>query len=184
MPRSSSITLIAAHCLLLIGCTLNPIAPIDGAPDLTLSEDHPEAWHASGRFSYAGPEERQSGQFDWRQQGSNYQVRFFGPLGIGSLKVLGSSSMIEILSGDESYTSENPDLLFFELTGMNIPIEELSRWMTGAARSTDFLNQGWQIIYDDYEVVGDYYLPNRIDIEKESTSMRIAVADWSLDLGD
>jgi len=92
--------------------------------------------------------------------------------------------MIEILSGDESYTSENPDLLFFELTGMNIPIEELSRWMTGAARSTDFLNQGWQIIYDDYEVVGDYYLPNRIDIEKESTSMRIAVADWSLDLGD
>lgn len=177
------IRLIAAISLSLTGCALSPIDS-DQSHGNVFSAEQPDDWRASGRFTYTGPEDRQSGQFDWQQQGTNYQVRLFGPLGMGSFKIIGSSLQVEIQSGDESYISNQPDALLFELTGMDIPIEELSDWMTGGANAGEAASQDWQVLYDDYQLVGDYLLPSRIDIAKDSTSMRIAVADWNLELDD
>lgn len=171
--------LIAGLSLLFIGCSsINPIS--GGAAPQVLAEG-PETWRAQGRFAYADEEDRQNGQFDWRQRGSNYQVRLFGPLGMGSVSIIGSADKVEIQSGEQSYFSTQPDLLFFELTGMHIPIAELSLWMTGKVREENQTGE-WQILFDQYQEVGEFQLPSRIDLENSQSSMRIAVSEWSLDL--
>ncbi len=174
------LALIAATSLLFVGCAITPIEE----PAAFVSQQGPQTWRATGRFSYAAEDERQSGQFDWQQEGSKYQVRLFGPLGMGSLKIVGSSEYVEIQSGEGSYVSDQPDQLLFELTGMHIPINVLSQWMTGSEQATTrhiAQKNNWQILYDDYLEVGDYILPSRIDINQNTTSMRIAIADWNLD---
>ena len=175
MPQKRLIFAVSLG-LVIAGCT---ISPVENNEQPLLSQDGPEIWHATGRFAYVAEEDSQTGQFDWRQRGSDYQVRLFGPLGIGSVRIVGSASAVEIQSGDETYVSSQPDQLLFELTGMHIPISALSQWMTGRidAQGT---NQNWQIRYDDYQNVEEFLLPTRIDIEQNLTSMRIAVAEWTL----
>jgi outer membrane lipoprotein LolB len=179
MRKRDTLLAVVSISLMLAGCSLQPIE--EAQEPLISALGAPVEWRATGRFSYSGESERQSGQFDWQQQGPNYQVRLFGPLGMGSIKIVGSEHEVEIESGDQSYVSNDPDLLFYELTSMHIPIKELSRWMTGIVEDEP-LNREWQIIYDDYLSVGEHFLPTRIDIEKDLSSMRIAVSEWSLEL--
>lgn len=170
--------LIAGLSLLLISCS--SISPIGDGAEPQLIGDSPEIWQAKGRFAYTDEEERQNGQFDWRQWGSNYQVRLFGPLGMGSVSIVGSIDQVEIQTGEQSYFSDQPDQLFFEITGMQIPIAELSRWMTGQIEEEN-RSPEWQILFDQYQEVGEFQLPTRIDLENSRNSMRIAVTEWSLD---
>ena len=158
------------------------IAPIDESNQPLISSSGskaPQNWHSRGRFAYDSDQENRSGQFDWRQQGPSYQIRLFGPLGMSSTRISGSSAGVEIESDGESFASNQPDQLFFELTGMHIPIEELSQWMTGLTAERAEHSLEWQISYDNYQQVGDYLLPSRIDLKNRDTSIRIAISEWS-----
>lgn len=170
--------------ILIAACS---IAPIDESSQPLISSTNAEAppnWHARGRFAYDSDQENRSGQFDWRRQGASYQIRLFGPLGMSSTRISGSSTGVEIESDGESFASSQPDQLFFELTGMLIPIEELSHWMTGVAPEHIGHNLDWQISYDNYQQIDKHLLPSRIDLKNQNTSIRIAITEWSLDFED
>mgnify|MGYP000427417151 CR=1 FL=1 len=171
--------LIAAFGLMLTACSMTPISNPTRAP---ISSDAPEQWHVNGRFTYRANSDRKSGQFDWQQNGSNYLVRIFGPFGMGMITISGNENLVEIESADQSYLSDQPDMLFYELTGMHMPISQLSNWLTGDQGSIS--SSGWQVAYADFESLDSYLLPTRIDLKNENSSVRIAVSDWSLDLAD
>ena len=181
MTKLKQLSLVITTSLLLGACSyLAPIEEgVDGSFGLT-----PEDWNANGRFIYESGEERKTGQFDWRQQGGQYEVRLFGPFGIGSIKITGDASEVEIVSSEDTYTSNQPSQLFYELTNMQIPISELGNWLVGNTEATNQDSNGWHTAYDEFESVESYNLPTRIDIANENTSIRIAISDWSLDLAD
>lgn len=167
--------------IFLGGCAISPIENSDEMAENLAIGEIPNQWRATGRFAYKGETEQQSGQFDWQQNGSNYQVRLFGPMGMGSIRILGSELEIEIDTGEQSYRSDEPDALLYQMTGMNIPIKQMGLWMTGiSSRDQNYMD--WSIRYQDYQEVEQYQLPTRIDVENDTDSLRIAVSDWSLPL--
>lgn len=179
MQKTRSSFLVAAIGLILTACSITPISDPSATP---LSTESPELWQAKGRFTYQDDSEGKSGQFDWQQNGSDYLVRIFGPFGMGAVKISGNDAQVEIESGDQSYLSDQPDILFYELTGMHMPIRQLSKWLTGNQN----LNApgDWNITYGDFEPLDSYLLPTRIDLQNEGVTLRIAVSDWSLDLAN
>lgn len=179
MQKIRSSFLVAAIGLILTACSMTPIGDPSETP---LSSEPPELWHAKGRFTYQSDSEQKSGQFDWQQSESDYLVRIFGPFGLGTIKISGNEELVEIESGDQSYVSDQPDTLFYELTGMHMPISQLSKWLTGDTSSST--SGAWNIAYDDFEPIDSYMLPTRIDLHNESVSLSIAVSDWSLDLAN
>jgi|MEHZ01.5.fsa_nt_MEHZ011423964.1_9 outer membrane lipoprotein LolB len=179
MKKIRSSFLVAIAGLILTACSMTPIGDSAETP---MSTEPPERWQAKGRFTYQNESERKTGQFDWQQNGSDYLVRIFGPFGMGAVKISGNDAQVEIESGDQSYLSDQPDMLFYELTGMHMPISQLSHWLTGDNYSST--TGTWVISYADFEPLDSYLLPTRIDLQNESVSLRIAVSDWSLDLAN
>lgn len=149
-----------------------------------------EGWRARGKFSFSSTETRESGNFDWRQNGDIYQVRLFGPLGFGAVQIEGDSQQVDIRSAKEQRSSQDPDNLIYQMTGMHLPLSEIPSWLMGKPSSfhsehTQFDSQGnlsqtfvhgWRINYEEYS--HDSGLPGRISAEQEGSSLTLIVLDW------
>lgn len=170
-----------AISLLTSACSLSPI---ENSEQATLGSEKPVNWHASGRFIYEADDQRQSGQFDWRQEDTSYQVRLFGPFGLGSVRIVGDENLVTIETSDQSYSSNYPDQLFYQLTDMQIPIQSIGDWLTGQSDSFEAQRTNWEILYDDFQPQDKYLLPNRVDLKNPEVFIRIAVSEWSLNLAD
>lgn len=181
MPRFKLLSITLTISLLISACSLSPI---ENGEQAILSSEKPDEWHASGRFIYEADNERQSGQFDWRQEDSNYQVRLFGPFGLGSVRITGDENIVTIETSDQSYSSDQPDQLFYQLTNMRMPIRSIGDSLTGHSDELEAQGTDWEILYEDFQAQGQYLLPNRIDIRNPDVFIRIAVSEWSLDLAN
>lgn len=138
-----------------------------------MATDVPEDWNARGRFNYRGETSR-SGQFDWQQRGDAFEVRLFGTFGLGAVKIVGDSGRISIESGGETYYTETPDFTLFQLTGIDMPITELTQWMTGGTG-----NAGeWSVLQEDYRHQDRFVLPHRLELSRPSVLLRIAILAW------
>ena len=170
-----------AISLLTSACSLSPI---ENSEQATLGSEKPVNWHASGRFIYEADDQRQSGQFDWRQEDTSYQVRLFGPFGLGSVRIVGDENLVTIETSDQSYSSNYPDQLFYQLTEMRIPIQSIGGWLTGHLDTSETQSTDWEVLYDDVQPQDKYLLPNRVDLKNPDVFIRIAVSDWSFHLAD
>lgn len=164
-------------------------------------------WQAKGKFSYSSNIESKSGNFDWRQEYDDYEVRLYGPLGLGTVRISGNNQSILVRSGNKSFESNNPQQLLLESTGLEIPINYLSKWMTGqTATSTatnltyakqpediegmyiqQFSEAGWNISYDEYEqtvLLNDETqtytsLPTKVLLQKGDIKLQLLTRSWS-----
>lgn len=137
----------------------------------------PDNWHARGRFAFRGEDSR-SGQFDWQQQGAQYSIRLFGTFGLGSVRIQGDSQWAEITSGEDIWYTDSPELTLFQITGVSLPVAELSAWMTG--RIDPSRESRWTVEYSDLQQVELYRLPGRVELETADQSLSIRVSQWEL----
>jgi len=93
-----------------------------------------------------------------------------------------------------SYRAPNVDRLVREQVGWRVPVEKLAWWVRGlAAPGTvqgrtldqegrlDALQQdGWDIEYRRYAMVGEVAMPFRMTARRESRTVKIAVRKWRL----
>jgi outer membrane lipoprotein LolB len=179
MKKFRSSFLVAITGLILTACSMTSI---NDSAETPMSTEPPERWQAKGRFAYQNGSERKTGQFDWQQNGSNYLVRIFGPFGMGAVKISGNDAQVKIEPGGQSYLSGQPDILFYELTGIHMPIRRLSKWLVGYKSSS--ATNDWDISYGDFEPLDSHLMPTRIVLHNESVSLQISVSDWSLDLAN
>ena len=158
----------------VLGCAT---APPVVEPEQAISSAPPHNWHARGRFAWRGDESR-NGQFDWRQHGDTFEIRLFGTFGLGATQLNGDNEWVEITSGEDTWYTNTPDLTLFQLTGMPLPVNELSRWITGRTGSD---TGNWQVRYADFRQISGYQLPTQLELTDLSSSLRVLISEWSLD---
>lgn len=148
-----------------------------------------DGWRARGKFSFSSSEARESGNFDWRQNGESYQVRLFGPLGFGTVRIEGDDHQVVIQSAKQERYSEDPDSLIYQMTGMHLPITDIPGWLRGDLEAIDAENiqidglgnlvqaavDGWEISYSNHSVDR---LPGRIEATQPGTEFTLVVSDW------
>src|SRR5579862_3631002 len=81
---------ILAGLLALCGCA-SQHAPSPSSPATSKQQRHQllqlSHWHAKGAFALHTETHHLSANLAWQQQGRNYDISFFGPMGMGVIQV-------------------------------------------------------------------------------------------------
>ena len=171
-------SLFFVGALVLAGCATQQQIPTE------------DSWRVTGKFSLSDGEHRESGNFDWRQNGSNYQVRLFGPLGFGAVHISGDENIVSIRSSRDERQSSDPDTLLYEMTGMYIPITEIPDWLAGKPATFHSENtvldqngnvsmafiHGWQVSYADYS--SETQLPGQMVATQGDAELKLVALNW------
>jgi len=192
MKNFSALTIVVAFTLVISGCSSVPDKPKPGSSSNQINTtDH---WRARGKFSYRSSETTESGNFDWRQQGKNYKLRLYGPLGIGSVRISGNPNLVRIQTGDYDISSDQPLSLLYRLTGLEIPLNSMSMWLTGNPSSLSpsnitfnhegqidgFTERNWLLSYSDFKELDNQQIPTTINAHKDGINLRMLVYSWKV----
>jgi outer membrane lipoprotein LolB len=139
-----------------------------------------------GRLAVASGEQGFSAALRWSQRSDRARLEVDGPLGVGGLRVDLERGRLP----DEAVRAELEQRLGFAL-----PLESLRYWMLGVpdpARAAEerrdadsptlaaLTQDGWTVLYTRYARVadGDYELPQRIEVTRESVRVRLLIERW------
>lgn len=148
-------------------------------------------WTMTGRLSVSSASDGGSGRIEWRQQGSDFDIRLSAPVTRKSWRLVRAGGQTT-LDGLEGGTRTGPDAetLLLQATGWRIPIDALAAWARGARASgpatVEFTpagwpaliaQQGWQVEYREWDA-GDPARPRRVFAKKDEATVRLVVESW------
>lgn len=158
-------------------------------------------FQAAGKLGFISPDEKRSMNFYWQQSDSRSQLRLTSVFGQTLLKMVSdeNGTMIETFDND-TYHSENGELLLYQLTGLTIPLSQLSDWLKGSAQYADSYTllptntlagqnktlglQTWQINYKSYADIsyanGIIPLPNSLSLTQDQTKINLRITNWTI----
>ncbi len=139
-------------------------------------------WRYSAKVGITAPQLRESANIIWEYADQANNVRLFGPLGVGAVRLQFDQYGVE-LSDNKGvlHQGHSADELLSDIIGWPIPINALSRWLfvlptAGATyryqldenRNVALLEQlGWRIKYSNYKSYGEQFLPRKIVATKQ-----------------
>lgn len=162
---------------LLSACVSQPPVLENTAEFVFRTPDDMSTWAANGKFSFRSPDNRESGQFYWNQNGDDYLLRLVGPFGMGTAEVENKSGNLTVRSRGETYQGDITDQLLLELTGISVPLNQLSNILVGGGQLTQ---SAWQVEYQAAMMVDDYLFPERLTLTSGDQVLQIFVSRWSI----
>lgn len=180
----------------LASCANKPLTPIDNLDRyknrlLTISQ-----WEVKGRINVRVPDDSDTASVTWENNNDNYQIRFRGPVGIGSARIIGSPQQVRLeQSGEEPVIASSAEELLYTQLGREIPISDLHYWVRGLPApqpnptelnvnengSLQFLNQsGWHLTFEDYRAVGEWNMPKKIIAKRDDFVLTLYGLRWDM----
>jgi len=151
-------------------------------------------WSIRGKVGYQSAGQGGSANFMWTQNQGDYTISLSGPLAMGRVVITGNQQVAEMQHGNNSYL-QTPDQLAIQLTGMPLPVQLLSWWVTGVpspehlspdnlvlnsdGTASNFEQHGWQLVFSRYQFFDQGYLPRKIIGQKDEQSFKLIIKDWS-----
>ncbi len=199
-----SLLLLASACTQLEVKQKPPVAvakPVQPAGWLAAKKQRMaiKSWELRGRLGVQA--ENKSGTLDltWQQDGDEYVIRLLAPMGQGTYLISGNeySAILRLPNGKKRIIS-NPDTLFRDSLGVNLPLSALRDWVRGIPASSlpvdkirwnkkGLLRQidqnGWHVEMSNY-LGSKVLLPYKIYLsrdDKPDLSIRLALRQWMID---
>jgi len=89
-------------------------------------------WSLQGRIGVRLPGKAFSASIRWRQNKDRVDILLTGPLGQGSVRIIGDDQEIEFFEAKNgNITKGNPELLLRQHLGYALPLNQLSQWSLG-----------------------------------------------------
>lgn len=191
MKNTILLTIGALLLTLLSGCATNSYQPDHRLPIKT-SIAELDNWKINAKLGIQTATDAQSIYINWQQQSDKYQLRLNGPLGFGSVYIVGDSNQAEIKKGNQRITT-NPQQLTMQLTGIPVPITALNWWVKGllspdytatqikrapTGKLDSFIQAGWQISILSYVQKENYWMPKKISGRQGKLSFKLIISDW------
>lgn len=111
-----------------------------------------------GAFAFLGDQQKVYARFNWQQQSNNrYRLLLTSPLGSTELQLDQQGNTVQIVDNKgQRYQGNDAQQLVYQLTGMQIPLQNLRQWMLGLPGSADHysLNGNYQLQTADYQANG------------------------------
>ncbi|ELX8378802.1 lipoprotein insertase outer membrane protein LolB [Providencia vermicola] len=199
--------LLPLSCLLLTACVTTKQTTTSG----TGSSADPE-WKAHlqevnalrnyqtrGSFVYDGGQSKTYAKFFWQQYTpEKYRLLLTNPLGSRELELTVEPDLARLTTKDgQTHMSDVPSELIYQLTGMEIPLDDLTAWLTGSpGRATEYelddnhllksvtLQQGngekWQLNYLSYDTSTKPMLPSNLELSQGSRLIKLKMDSWTL----
>jgi len=149
-------------------------------------------WSARGNIAIHTEQKGWNASFNWQQQGENYNLVLFGPLGTNRVQLIGSPQQVTLQSATRTVTSTSAETLLQQQLGWSVPVSNLYYWLRGmpapgsrARQSYDLNNHivqltqdGWHIIYLRYISVNGVDVPNRLLLSNPRLQVRVLITQW------
>lgn len=117
-----------------------PATPLSALEQLRQLDD----WTLAGRIAYReGLKILPGVSLTWHQQAEHFAADFVAPLGQGSLHIEGTPAHVSLSSSDGQHlSSDAPEQLIADKTGIQLPLASLSLWLRGVpdAQARDLSN--------------------------------------------
>lgn len=153
-------------------------------------------WQASGVIGIKYDNKADSANFIWDQDGGDFHLKIYGPLGMGAISVIGDGKSVSLVDSKGDVTkSKDISTLLAEKFGWYIPIEGLKYWIKGTyvAKETKEVNysklglvdnlkqSGWEITYKDYMLIDKKVpLPSKIVLSRDDLTLKIVIKSWQV----
>jgi len=154
-------------------------------------------WQAQGALAIQTSKGTDSMQFDWQLHSqNNYSLRFIGPVGTGygTLSTTPTQSIYLAPKG-KTYTDRNAEALLNQVTGWQLPVNDLYYWARGLPAPTSnptlrfdtnhshlsgLEQDGFTLTFERYSGVGSVDLPTKLVIQNDAVKIKIVVTRWQL----
>ncbi|MGV3346268.1 lipoprotein insertase outer membrane protein LolB [Enterobacteriaceae bacterium LUAb1] len=188
--------------LVLTACTLNH-------PENTVQNLNAPQWQAHqqavkkitgfqtrGSFAYLTDKQKIYARFNWQQTASDqYRLLLTNPLGSTELQLDVQGDTVQLVNSEgKRYVSTDAEKMLTQLTGLNIPLQNLRQWMLGlpgdathyTLDSTHHLkqinyrdnNQTWQVIYYHYDNKTQPALPAGLELKQNNQRIKLRMDNW------
>jgi outer membrane lipoprotein LolB len=149
-------------------------------------------WQIRGKLGFKSTEKKQSANLSWEQNLNDYQLSLNSILGTSILSMQGNNTWATLKADDETYSGATASELIWQITGWNLPVEQLPVWIKGQSLPTDKVMlaeqgwltqlqpscttcQGWLLNYSDYELVNQLWLPHKIVLVHQENQVQVTI---------
>lgn len=178
-------------CLLLLSaCASAPPGPAATQE----ARSYPATFEFTGRIGVRHDGEGFSGNLNWQHAPDRDDIQLIAPLGQTAARIHRSASNVTLDTADEHYSAQNPDELTEQVLGWRLPLDGMPHWLLGRPapdgmaeierddnlRIKTLRQQGWHIDYQSYRMEGNYVLPSRMLLRKDTLELKLIVDSWEV----
>ncbi len=205
-PLSGFLRLLPLSCVFLTACVTTSQTTTKG----TASASDPQwkthqqelsglrDYQTRGSFVYDGGQTKTYAKFFWQQYTpEKYRLLLTNPLGSRELELTVEPDLAKLTTKDgQTHMSDVPNELIYQLTGMEIPLDDLTAWLTGSpGRATDFTldenhllktvtfeqnGETWKLNYISYDTKTSPMLPNHLELRQGDRLIKLKMDSWTL----
>lgn len=152
-----------------------------------------ENWQLAARLGIITPDERGSLSLFWRNNSDDYRLNLTNVVGKRVFDLSRRNGRIELIDSEgQRHTASNARDLVYALTGWDLPVEQLADWIKGMPGDADTVSfdadgrpaqvqsHGWQLRYLGYTQIDRLWLPSRLELSHNTTTLKLAVSRWEL----
>ena len=204
IKQQAKIAFIAIALFVLSSCqslNLNKYTEINKSTkfDMTALEaklQRLDKWTATGVIGIKYNGKADSANYVYSQDGDDFSIKLYGPLGIGSIEIKGDGNRIVCIDNKGKETqADSAESLMVQQLGWYVPVEGLKSWIKGipvsdkdTKRQIDdnnlvqvLLERGWEVDYSGYKMFdGEYPLPTKIKMTRDGLSLKIVIKSWQV----
>lgn len=167
--------------------------PVDATKQQALLSEM-DNWQISGKLAVKSAKEKMSANLNWQQNQETFYLRLNSFIGITLMSMKGNAQFAQLEADNQTYTDTSPSRLLYQVTGRNIPIEQLIYWIKGQKTlgtvgtysehglltSLFHPQLGWKVTYDKYKLLQGRWLPHRIQLELPQYQVKIRISGWKI----
>ena len=150
-------------------------------------------WSLSGRIAISDGKDGGSGRIDWKQHGSDFDIRLSAPVTRQSWRLVREGTSVR-LEGLEGGTLEGTDAqaLLYQALGWLVPVDALAAWARGARQNSDsaqlqfgadglpalLSEDDWSVEYRVWDAGADPPRPKKVFASQGDSRVRLSVDSW------
>ncbi|XBS68108.1 lipoprotein insertase outer membrane protein LolB [Acerihabitans sp. KWT182] len=206
MPKriSACCRFLPLAALLLAACSVN--TPTGPAKSQTSPEwrQHEQAvsrltqYQTRGSFAYISSKQKVYARFNWQQTAADrYRLLLTSPLGSTEMDLRVQPGMALVINSEgKKYVNDDAQLMIQKLTGMDIPLDNLRKWMLGLpGDAKDFVlddkgrlkqvnysrdGQQWTVVYQNYLDGTQPAMPGNMELRQGDQRIKLRMDSWDL----
>ena len=156
------------------------------------------SWTIKGKIAFIQPNDKQSANIYWQQSPQHTQLKLTTFLGVNVLTLTSNENQHSLTVDGKTYHDSSLENLLLQTTGLQLPVHALIYWVKGLkASNNDIVYYSddtqlpssidanindllWRINYQSYGLYGDYRLANKLSIEHDDLTIKLAINRWEL----